>query len=149
MSNIFDTENAMPSLTYQEKSLYGTLVVDLIVYLPYFLFVRHASLGSVVGVVTLIILVQIVVQSIIAALSRNRITDERDRLIGLYGYRAGYFALVTGVLGGLMLLWGHAVAGMINPNHAAIHFINVLFLVLVIAELVKTITQLIAYRRAN
>ena len=56
---------------------------------------------------------------------------------------------VTGVLGGLMLLWGHAVAGMINPNHAAIHFINVLFLVLVIAELAKTITQLIAYRRAN
>ena len=139
----------MPSLTYQEKSLYGTLVVDLIVYLPYFLFVRHPSLDRIVGVVTLIIIVQIVVQSIIAALSRNRITDERDRLIGLYGYRAGYFALVTGVLGGLMLLWGHAVAGMINPNHVAIHFINVLFLVLVVAELAKTITQLIAYRRAN
>jgi hypothetical protein len=28
----------MPSLSYQEKSLYGTLAADLIVYVPYFVY---------------------------------------------------------------------------------------------------------------
>ena len=48
----------------------------------------------------------------------------------------------------LVLLWIHAALGFVNPNHAAIHFINILFAVLVISELTKTITQLIAYRVA-
>lgn len=138
----------MASLSYQEKSLYGTLAANLIVYLPYFFFMPHTTLGRIVAVVTILIIVQIILQSIIAAFTRNRMTDERDRLIALRGYRAGYLALVSGVVGGLALLWAHAVAGLINPNHAAIHFINALFAILVIAELVKTITQLIEYRRS-
>jgi hypothetical protein len=148
MSNIFDMEPPMPSLSYQEKSLYGTLAANLIVYVPYFVFVAgHATLNRIVGTITALILLQIVLQSAIAIASRSRLTDERDRLIELRGYRAGYFALVTGVLLALTLLWVHAILGRINPNHAAIHFINVLFAMLVLAELVKVVTQLIAYRR--
>jgi len=148
MSNIFDMERTMPSLTFQEKSLYGSLAAELIVYVPYFVYVprHHATLGGIIATIVAITVVQIVVQSTIAIFSRNRLTDERDRLIAFRGYRAGYFALVTGILAALTLLWAHAVAGLINPNHAAIHFINVLFAVLVLAELVKTITQLVSYR---
>jgi hypothetical protein len=138
----------MPTLAYQEKSLYGSLAANLIVYVPYFVYVFHRpnSLARIVGAVFTIIVLQIVLQIIIAIFSRNRITDERDRQIESRGYRAGYFALVTGILGALTLLWAHAVAGFIDPTHAAIHFINILFAVLVLAELVKTVTQLISYR---
>jgi hypothetical protein len=149
MSNIFDMEElVIPSLTYQEKSLCGTLAADLIVYVPYFLYVahHHTTLSRIVGTVATIVIVQIVLQTFIAIFSRNRITDERDRLIAARGYCAGYFALVAGILGALTLLWEHAIAGIIDPSHAAIHFINVLFAVLVLAELVKTVTQLISYR---
>ena len=140
----------MPSLTYQEKSLYGTLAADLVVYVPYFIYVAQhpftATLSRIVGTIVAIIFVQIILQTIIAVASRSRLTDERDRIIAARGYRAGYFALVTGILAALALLWAHAVAGLIDPNHAAIHFLNVLFAVLVLAELVKTITQLVSYR---
>jgi hypothetical protein len=137
----------MPSLSYQEKSLYGALAADLIVYVSYFVFVAgHATLNRIVGTIITLIVVQIILQSLIAIFSRNRLTDERDRVVKARGYRAGYFALVTGVLAALALLWVHAVLGFINPSHAAIHLINVLFAVLVLAELVKIVTQLIAYR---
>jgi len=139
----------MPSLSYQEKSLYGTLAANLIVYIPYFVFVAgHATLNRIVQTIVALIVLQIVLQSIIAIFSRNRLTDERDRLVEFRGYRAGYFTLITGILAALTLLWIHATLGFVNPNHAAIHFINVLFAVLVLAEIVKVITQLIAYRVA-
>ena len=34
MSNIFDMEVLMGTFAYQERSLYGTLVADLLVYIP-------------------------------------------------------------------------------------------------------------------
>lgn len=137
----------MPSLSYQEKSLYGTLVADLVVYIPYFAFVAdHATLNRIVGTVTTLIVVQIVLQSIIAISSRSRLTDERDRVVEARGYRAGYFALVTGILSAMTLLWMHSISGLVNPNHATIHFINVLFAALVLAEVVKIVTQLVSYR---
>ena len=146
MSDIFDMERTMPSLTFQEKSLYGSLAAEVLVYGAYFVHNHHTTANHVAGLIFGIIVLQIIIQSIIAIVTRNRLTDERDRLIAFRGYRAGYFALVTGILSALTLLWAHAVAGLINPNHAAIHFINVLFAVLVLAELVKTITQLVSYR---
>ncbi len=140
----------MSGLTYQEKSLYGTLAADLLVYVPYFIYVAQhpftATLSRIVGTIVAITVVQIVLQSILAIASRSRLTDERDRLIASRGYRAGYFALASGIIAAIALLWIHAMLGLIDPNHAAIHFINVLFAVLVLAEMVKTITQLISYR---
>ena len=138
----------MPTLSYQEKSLYGTLAAQLIVYIPYFVFIAgHASLGRIVQTIVFLTLVQIALQAIIAISSRSRLTDERDRLVELYGYRAGYFALVGGVLIALILAWPDALFGFIDPSHAPIHFINVLFAVVALAEIVKVITQLIVYRR--
>ena len=149
MSNIFDTEQSMLSLSYQEKSLYGTLAADLVVYVPYFVYAfGHAnSFNRVVGAMVLLIVVQIVLQSLIAIASRSRLTDERDRLITLRGYRAGYLTLVSLWLVGMGALWVHASLGQLNPSHMAIHFLSVFLGVLVVSDVVKVATQLVAYRR--
>jgi DNA-binding XRE family transcriptional regulator len=85
----------MASLSYQERSLYGSLAAELAVYIPYFVLHRQNSLNKVVGMIVSIIVLQIILQSIIAAISRHRVRDERDRVIELRGYRMGYLTLVA------------------------------------------------------
>jgi hypothetical protein len=149
MSNIFDTEPTMPSLTYEERSLYGMLFADLAVYIPYVMQnARTNTLGRIAGTLLLLMVVQIVLQIIIAAATRNRLQDERDTLIRLRGYRAGYLAFVSFIVVGLGILWLHAAAVQSHPEHMAIHFLSVMFGMLVLADVVRIITQLIAYRRA-
>ena len=142
----------MPSLSYQEKSLYGSLVADLAVFVPYFVLIHkdaHPSLNLIAGAITLLIIVQIILQIIIA--NAQTIADldlvERDRLILLRRYRAGYFTVVSLMVLGMAMRWVHTLLGQINPSHLALHFLSVFFAVLILAEIVKTITQLIAYRR--
>ena len=140
----------MNRLTYQERSLYGTLIADLLVYIPYFLqSARTNSIGRIAGTLLLLILAQIVLQAIIAAASRNRLQDERDQLIQLRGYRAGYIAFACFVVLGLGALWMHAaMMRNINPSHMAIHFLSVMFTMLVLADVTRVLTQLLAYRRS-
>lgn len=140
----------MSTLSYQEKSLYGTLAADLLVYIPYFIYVMHhpTTLTHIIGTIILLIVAHIILQSIVAIASRNRITDERDRQIEALGYRNGYFALVSMILLGMGLLWLHAVHGSLNPNRMGLHFLSVFLGMVVISELVKIATQLIAYRRS-
>jgi hypothetical protein len=141
----------MPSLSYQEKSLYGELIADLAVFVPYFVYMHlhHATLtvSIIAAAITILIAIQIVLQIVIAAFTRNRLKDERDRLIRLRGYRAGYFTIVGVMLFGMGALWVHTTLGQINPTHMALHFLTMFFAVLMIAEIVKTVTQLVAYRR--
>jgi hypothetical protein len=164
-------EPPVSTLSYQEKSLYGTLAADLIVYVPYFLYVMHhpTTLAHIVGTIVLLILAQIVLQAGIAIASRSRITDERDREIAALGYRSGYFTLVGLMITGMGLLWLHTIplhstdnhaaidemvcanapcgGHVLNPNHMGLHFLSVFLGMIVIAELVKITTQLVAYRR--
>jgi hypothetical protein len=93
---------------------------------------------------------QIILQSIIAASTRNRITDERDRLIELRGYRAGYLTFASLMVLGLGMLWFHAAAGRfpLENRMMGLHFLSVFFGMLVVADITKTATQIVAYRRA-
>ncbi|HEX6771360.1 MAG TPA: hypothetical protein VF126_04990 [Acidobacteriaceae bacterium] len=140
----------MPTLSYQEKSLYGSLAAELLVYGPYFFLHRQNTVNKVAGMIVGIILLQIILQSIIAALTRNRIRDERDRTIQLRGYRAGYLTLASLMVVGLGMLWFHATFGQIHieGRMVGLHFLSVFFGMLVIADIVKTATQIVAYRRA-
>ena len=141
----------MASLSYREKSLYASLFIELAVYLPYFFLHGHNSVSKVAGMIAAIIVLQIVAQGIIAALTRNRITDERDRLIELRGYRVGYFTFASLMALGLAMLWFHAsVIHNFHPEHndMGLHFISVFFGILVIADITRTVSQLINYRRA-
>lgn len=136
--------------SYREKSLYASLAVEVCVYGPYFFLHRQNSVAKVAGMIIAIIVLQIILQSIIAAVTRNRVTDERDRLIELRGYRAGYLTIVSLMVVGLGMLWFHTVVGHIQLDSRMIglHFLSVFFGMLVIADITKTAAQLVAYRRA-
>jgi hypothetical protein len=138
------------SLSYREKSLYASLVAELLVYGPYFFLHRENSLNKVAGMIVAIIVLQIILQSAIAAFTRNRITDERDRLIELRGYRAGYLTLASLMVVGLGMLWFHANARHfhLDNGRVGLHFLSVFFGMLVIADIMKTATQIVAYRTA-
>src|ERR1700685_4489186 len=99
------------SLSYREKSLYASLAVELLVYGPYFFLHQRNSVNKVAGMIIAIIVLQIILQSVIAALTRNRITDERDRLIELRGYRAGYLTIASLMGVGLGMIWFHVRVG--------------------------------------
>jgi len=139
----------MPSLSYQERSLYGELFADIAVFVPYFIFIhtRHPTVGFIAGSITILIIAQIVLQTIIAIATRNRLKDERDRLIRLRGYRAGYFTAISFMVVGMGALWMHTIFGDINPSHMALHFLSMFYAILMLAEVVKTIAQLIDYQR--
>ena len=136
-------------LSYREKSLYVSLVTELVVYGPYFFLHQKNSVNKVAGMIIAIIVLQIILQSIIAALTRNRITDERDRLIELRGYRAGYLTIASLMVLGLGMLWFHATVGhfQFDSRMVGLHFLSVFFGMLVIADITKTATQIVAYRR--
>jgi len=138
------------SLSYREKTLYASLAAELLVYGPYFILHRQNSVNKVAGMIVAIIALQILLQGLIALVARNRVTDERDRLIELRGYRAGYLTIATLMVAGLGLLWFHAAAGRL-PAHSpmmGLHFLSVFFGMLVISDIAKTITQIVSYRRA-
>lgn len=137
------------NLSYQEKSLYGSLAAELVVYGPYFLLHRQSSVDKIAAMILAVVVLQIALQAIIAASNRNRITDERDRVIALRGYRAGYITLASLMVGGLAMLWVHAAGGHMHMDSRllGLHFLNVFFSMLVIADVTKTVTQIAAYRR--
>jgi hypothetical protein len=140
----------LTSFSYREKTLYTSLAAELIVYGPYFMLHQQNSINEVAGMIVAIIVLQIVLQGVIAALTRNRITDERDRMIELRGYRAGYLVLASLMVLGLGMLWFHVTVGHIEleSRMLALHFLNVFFGMLVISDITKTATQIVAYRRA-
>ncbi len=139
------------SLSYREKTLYASLAAELVVYCPYFFLHQQNSVNKVAGMIIAIIVLQIILQSVIAALTRNRVTDERDRLIELRGYRAGYLVLASLMVLGLGMLWFHATFGhlhYLDSRMVGLHFLSVFFGMLVVADITKTATQIVAYRKA-
>jgi hypothetical protein len=138
------------SLSYREKSLYASLAAELFVYGPYFFLHQQNSVNKVAGMIIAIIVLQVILQSLIAALTRNRITDERDRLIELRGYRAGYLTIASLMVVGLGMLWFHTTVGhlQLDSRMVGLHFLSVFFGMLVVADITKTATQIVAYRRA-
>ena len=139
----------MASLSYREKSLYASLVAELIVYGPYFFLHQQNSVNKVAGMIVGIIVLQIILQSAIAIFTRSRTTDERDRLIELRGYRSGYLTLASLMVLGLGMLWFHATVGhlQLDSGMIGLHFLSVFFGMLIIADITKTATQIVAYRR--
>jgi hypothetical protein len=138
------------SLSYREKSLYASLAAELLVYGPYFFLHQQNSVNKVAGMIIGIIVLQTILQLAIAIFTRNRVTDERDRLIELRGYRAGYLTLASLMVLGLGMLWFHAAVGHLRLDNrmVGLHFLSVFFGMLVIADITKTATQIVAYRRA-
>lgn len=140
----------MPALSYREKSLYASLAAELLIYGPWFFLHRQNSINKVVGMILGILVLQAILQATIALVTRNRTTDERDRLIQLRGYRAGYWTMGSLMVLGLAALWFHATYGdlHLDGRWVGLHFLSVFFGMLVIADITRTATQILSYRRA-
>lgn len=140
----------MAALSYREKSLYASLAAEIVVYGPYFFLHQQNSVNNVAGMIVGIIALQAVLQAAIALATRNRVTDERDRLIELRGYRAGYRMITSLMVLGLAMLWFHTTFGhlRLDGRMFGLHFLSVFFGMLVIADITRTAAQIVSYRRA-
>ena len=127
------------SLSYQEKSIWGSLITILFVYGYYFAGLGLAKspgldLGRMVTAVVAVVAIEIVYHIVIAVASGVERKDERDVAIEGKSYRNAYFLLAGGAC---------ATAFTSSPFLTG----NVALLSLVLAEITKFTTQLFLYRR--
>jgi len=131
-------------LTYQEKSIWGSLVIILAAFAYYFAGVLGGTAAAGAAVVDLrrliivtgiIIVVEIVHHIVITVQSGGAPEDERDRLIGTRSYRNAYFLLAAG-------LFAAIASSVWAPEWTA----HVLILTIVIGECGHFVSQLYYYR---
>lgn len=148
-------------LSFQEKSILGSLVITVIVFAYYFLevfkvFTADTSYAAaslpplLIGVVIAIVIIEAVYHSLIALRSRPEREDERDRLIEAKATRIAYYVLVTGCV----LTIGHATISAYLyqdvPGRALagpIITANFVLFFFIVAEIVGFAMQLYYYRR--
>ncbi|WP_159017590.1 hypothetical protein [Cognatiluteimonas profundi] len=139
------------NLTFREKSLWLLLLSLLVANGIYFASVLPTRLANVapthvatfVGMLILLIIFQIVGQTILAIANRRELagpiqSDERDALIKLKSSRLASYVLVTGVFCSL------CVALLVPGNFA---FVHVLLAFWVLAQAMEISLQLVLYHR--
>ncbi len=141
----------MMNLSFREKSL-GLLVLSLIVIFGFyfasvlpaqFTNVMPSHIMSFIGMLILLIVIQIIGNTLIAIASRRELaakvlSDERDALINLTSSRLGSYVLSFGVSCSL------CIALFVPGNFA---FVHTLLAFWVLSQVVETVSQLILYRR--
>jgi len=139
------------NLTYQEKSIWASLIITSLAFAYYFSRVfavlanpalPESSLISVfIGVITITIFAQVVFQSIMAIVYRDEVDDggdERESLIKLKATRISHYVLISGV-------WIACLSFYLNPS--ALMLINLFIVFFVVSEIVGFVSQLIYYQR--
>jgi predicted nuclease of predicted toxin-antitoxin system len=136
------------ALSYQEKSIWGTLATTLAVYGYYFATVfsgmqpsqiDRTALGRLISAVVVIVVLEVVYHILIAVSSKVERKDERDIHINNKAYRNAYFLLAADLF---MLMATVALIGL-TPFLT----VNLMLLSVVVSEIVKSLTQLFYYRR--
>jgi hypothetical protein len=144
MSNIPDTTEARPNLTFREKTLWLILVTTAVVYAVYFW--RAVSIGAAnpgrvgglfVEAVILVIVLQIAGSIVIAIRARPQRADERDRQTAVAATRNAYLVLFVGTWFAL---------GVAALTLGAFWIVHVLLLAVVLAELTRWASELYYYR---
>jgi hypothetical protein len=144
-------------LSYQEKSILGTLLATVVVYGYYFTSaLRHAgefdagSIGRFIFAVIAIVVIQIVYHIVLALESKPEPKDERDILIECKAYRNAYFSLATGAFLVISCVIMAVLMHDATPARIIVTpflIVNLVLLFMVLAELVKYLSQLFYYRR--
>jgi hypothetical protein len=138
-------EESPPGLSFREKSLWISLLSTVAVYVYYFW--RALAVGDrdparagmlFAMVVVLLIAVQVVGHVALAVHRRPEREDERDRRIATLAARNGYYVLMTGVWFGL---------GVAALSLGTFWYAHALLLAVVVAEVVKSGSQLVYHRR--
>jgi len=146
-------------LSYQEKSVLGSLVALIVAYGFYFgAMLRHlgergaegASLGRLVVAVIVIIVIETVYNIVLALETKPQPKDERDVMIAGKAYRNAYFLLYFGAGTIMTCALGLAAIDGATPMRITVTpflILNTMLLLLVSAEIVKFLTQLFYYRQ--
>jgi hypothetical protein len=145
-------------LSYQEKSIWGSLLAMVVVYGYYFAAVLRdagqpefdgGSLGRLVFAVIAIVVIEVVYHIVLALETKPDPKDERDILIECKAYRNAYFLLAAGAF----LVIGCVIMANLVRDTAPTRImltpfitVNLVLLAMVLAELVKFLTQLFYYR---
>lgn len=133
-----------------ELPLFVLLVGVLSIFGSYFFFVFTnpedigGGLAQFIGAVILLIIIEVVTYSLVAADGSGVETDERDRAIKRAASRWGYGVLVVGV----WVLIGQLVLDVVFEREALGNYLtaNLLFLVFIAAELAELLARLLYYR---
>jgi len=154
-----DLGELLMEMSYQEKSIFGSLVAMLVVYGYYFAAVLHnigkpefaaTGLGRLILAVIAIIVIEVVYHIVLALESKPEAKDERDILIESKAYRNAYFALSTGAFLVIASVIAADLARDAAPTRILVTpflVVNLVLLFMVLAEVVKLVTQLLHYRR--
>lgn len=137
-------------MSFREKSAWISLVTYAVVFGGYFFTLWRAwderwgqglSIGLMVGAVVSLIIVAVALNVVLALFNlkeANARADERETLIDLKAERIASYTLSAGVI----CLIGALVVGL-NPFLVA----NLLLGAMVIAEVVKAVSQIVFFRR--
>lgn len=144
-------------LSYQEKSILGSLLAMVVVYGYYFAATLRnigredvgGSLGRLIFAVTAIVVIEIVYHIVLGIEGGVERKDERDILIECKAYRNGYFTLATGVFLVISYFIAASFARSTSTHLPLTPYlaVNLVLLFWIIAELTKSLTQLFYYRR--
>ena len=148
-------------LSFQEKSIIGSLLITILLFGWYFLQVFEVLTGGssesaaalpfiLIGVIVAVVIIEVVYHVLIALASRPEDQDERDVLIEARATRISYFVLVAGCV----TIIGHTILNtyfeqeltdriLVNPIMTA----NYILLSFILAEIVGFAMQLYYYRR--
>ncbi len=139
------------NMSFREKSIWISLAATVLIFGYYFANAFSALtsfnadnrglIGLFIGVVVLMIIVEVVLNIILAIASRNQAAeaeDERDNLIRLKCIRISYLVLVFGV-------WTVAMSLLLSASPVAMANIIIFFFIL--AEIVGFSTQLLYYSK--
>jgi hypothetical protein len=117
---------------------------------------RHAgefdagSIGRFIFAVIAIVVIQIVYHIVLALESKPEPKDERDILIECKAYRNAYFSLATGAFLVISCVIMAVLMHDATPARIIVTpflIVNLVLLFMVLAELVKYLSQLFYYRR--
>ena len=147
-------------LSFQEKSLLGSLLATIVVFGIYFfrIFARGSRapleagsvLGLMVGTVIALIVIQVVLHALLAATGGETKMDERDKLIRARAGRNSGIVLGVAVITTIMVilvseLSSGSAAGWLALGPLAIA--QVLLAQLIVAQAAEFLSQLFYYRR--
>jgi hypothetical protein len=133
-------------MSFREKTAWISLLSTLLIYGLYFRSVYHAGFGTyrfggLLGTVVALVIVQvtlIVAVAIFAPKEAKAKPDERDKLIDLRATRFAY----------AVLAWSIACACFFGGFNPPIIFnANALLFILVMAEILRSSSQIVQYRR--
>ncbi len=146
----------MTSLSFHEKSAWGTLISLWIIGASYFRSVwemwqagqlhPQSNFGLAIGLVVALVIILAAYHILIAVTARREVEDERDRLIAWRAGNLGGLILSIGVVG---IVFQILVGGMFGDPVAGspVLIANALMAVVFIATSVELVLTLVFYRR--